>query len=102
MLGPARSGGGPVELWRVDLREVTPDQAADTAAYSAVFVVNDGGARVVQRMLAACGMRERHRGLPIGVLWYVDENGARLPPGAEPRLSLALSQEGVRLEYQAD
>jgi hypothetical protein len=102
VLGPARPGGGAVERWRIELHEVGPAESADAADYAAVVVVNDGGCGAAQRLLAACQMRDRQRGLRIGVLSYVGERGRPSPIGPEPRLSLELSpEEGARLEYQA-
>jgi hypothetical protein len=102
LLAPARSGEVSAERWRVDVRRemLADDAAADAQDYAAVIVVNDGGACAVQRLRAACELRNRHGGLRIGVLWYLDE-AALDPAEIEPRLKFELREDGVQIEYQA-
>ena len=104
LLGPARPGGSPLERWLVELRRVMPAEqgAIDSGDYSAVIVINDGGAHALRRLLAAFAMRERQEQLRIAVLSYLDEAGS--PPAFtefEPRLQLELGEEVIKLEYQA-
>ena len=105
LLGPARPGGPPLERWLVEFRLATPAEGAaiDGCDYSAVIVINDGGAHALRRLLAAFAMRERQEELRIAVLSYLDEADPRHPALAElePRLKLELKEEAIRLEYQA-
>jgi hypothetical protein len=103
LLAPARSGAAATERWLVEFRRemLADDAEADAEDYSAVIVVNDGGARAVQRLRAACELRNRHGGLRIGVLWYLDEAGRARPAAIEPRLQFELREDGVQIEYQA-
>jgi len=105
LLGPARPGGPPLERWLVEFRPVMPaEQAAiDGGDYSAVIVINDGGAHALRRLLAAFAMREQQEELRIAVLSYLDETDQRRPALTElqPRLKLELKEEAIRLEYQA-
>ena len=105
MLGPARPGGPPLERWLVEFRRALPDELAapDSGDYSAVIVINDGGAHALRRLLAALEMRERREELRVAVLSYLDEADRRHPALAqlEPRLKLELKEEAIKLEYQA-
>ena len=105
LLGPARPGGPPLERWLVELRRAMPaEQAAiDAGDYSAVIVINDGGAHALRRLLAAFEMRERQEELRIAVLSYLDEANQRRPALMEldPRFKVEFKEETIRFEYQA-
>ena len=105
LLGPARPGGPPLERWLVEFRRALPDEqgAIDGSDYSAVIVINDGGAYALRRLLVALEMRARQEELRIAVLSYLNEADQRRPVLAElePRLKVELKGEAIKLEYQA-
>jgi len=105
LLGPAQPGGSPLERWLLEFRRVPCEEAAagETTRYSSVIVINDGGAYTLRRLLMAFAMRERQEQLDIGMLSYLDEAENRPPAliALEPRLSIELKEETLRLEYQA-
>lgn len=105
LLGPAQPGGPPLERWLVEFRRAMPAEqgAIDAGDYSAVIVINDGGAHALRRLLAAFAMRERQEELRIAVLSYLNEADPRHPAltELEPCLKLDLKEEAIKLEYQA-
>ena len=99
----------------VDLRRAAGAAGVgDETDYASVIVVNDGRAGTVRRQQLALALRDRHRGLPIAVLTYLDRRlragadailaaAGPLPVLAElgPELKVELRNEVLSLEYQA-
>jgi len=96
----------PCERRQADLCRVAPAGVVDDTDYSAVLVVNDGGADAVRRLALALAMRRRSPALDVGVLTYLDRSALDRPPAALVKgtvpLRIELREPGLWLEYEAD
>lgn len=97
MLGPERGRAPFLERGHIDVCEAEQIDGfvANETAYSTVIVINDGGAGTVRRLLAALHMRERRKGLCVGVLSYLEQDSL------DPRLRIEVKKEVLSFEYQA-
>lgn len=111
VLAPPAPGLPRRERPRVDLRRAAGDVGpVDPGGYSAVIVLNDGGAGTVGRLRRALALRQRDERLRIGVLTCLGGEAGKAAATASPQtvlqalgpeLRVEMADQVLCLEYQA-